>query len=214
MCKTLQRNHMRIGFDLDNTIICYDQAIKRLAEETLSIPDTLVRTKASLRDYLRAQDREDEWTEFQGRLYGPGMDYAEPFPSAIETINAIQQAGHTTFIISHRTRRPYLGPQYDLHESAKAWIGSNLTLDGEALINSSHIYLNETRDEKIGLVDSLGCDVFIDDLIEVLNDAAFPPKAQKLLFKPQATSDDSKIADDLTIVSNWTELAWLTHRST
>lgn len=202
---------MRIGFDLDNTIICYDQAIERLAEETLSIPKTLARTKASLRDFLRAEDREDEWTEFQGRLYGPGMSYAEPFPSAIEMINAIQQAGHTTFIISHRTRRPYLGPQYDLHESAAKWIGANLMIDGQALIQSSHIHLNETRDEKIGLIASLECDVFIDDLIEVLNDAGFPPKAQKLLFKPLATSEQTQAPDGVTIVNDWTELEWLTH---
>lgn len=205
---------MRIGFDLDNTIICYDQAIERLAEETLSIPETLARTKASLRDYLRAQDREDEWTEFQGRLYGPGMTYAEPFPSAIQMISDIQKAGHTTFIISHRTRRPYLGPQYDLHESAKNWIASNLIIDSETLIESSHIYLNETRDEKIALVTSLDCDVFIDDLIEVLNDSAFPPKVQKLLFSPQVTSEYPKARDDVKIVKDWTELAWLSHQPT
>lgn len=203
---------MIIGFDLDNTIVCYDQAIERLAEETLLIPKNLSRTKSSLRDYLRREDREDEWTEFQGRLYGPGMAYAEPFPDVIEVIKSIQHSGHTTFIISHRTRHPYLGPRYDLHESAKNWIGDRLKIDEKPLFTEKDVNLNETRDAKIALVSSLDCDVFIDDLIEVLGDAAFPVKAKKILFAPHATPQDATREDGVAVVSNWTELKWLSQQ--
>lgn len=203
---------MRIGFDLDNTIICYDQAIERLAKETLSIPETVPKTKKSLRDYLRAEEREDEWTKFQGQLYGPGMTYAEPFPDAIDTIAAIQDTGHTTFIISHRTRNPYLGPKYDLHASAQNWIDSRLNVEGQPLFKKQSIHLNETRDEKISLVQSLECEVFIDDLIEVLTDSAFPSTTQKLLFSPNSASGQDSLSDDIKVVRHWTELAWLSRQ--
>lgn len=203
---------MRIGFDLDNTIVCYDQAIARLAEETLSLPATVQKTKSCLRDYLRSENREDEWTEFQGRLYGPGMAYAEPYPNAIEIIEATKRAGHTAFIISHRTRFPYAGPKYDLHESAKSWIGNQLNVANTPLFPSSDIYLNETRDEKVALVASLKCDVFVDDLIEVLEDDSFPPAAKKILFAPQSLYSDSDINNDVVHVREWTELKWLSQK--
>jgi len=200
---------MRVGFDLDNTIVCYDQAIARLAEETLSLPETVQKTKSSLRDYLRSEDREDEWTEFQGRLYGPGMAYAKPYPNAIEIIEATKRAGHTAFIISHRSRHPYAGPKYDLHESAKNWIGNQLNVADTPLFPTSDIYLNETRDQKIALVASLECDVFIDDLIEVLEDDSFPASAKKVLFAPQSKPADGAHKNDVIHVREWTELKWL-----
>lgn len=199
---------MRIGLDLDNTIICYDQAIEQLAEETLAIPPELARKKASLRDYLRAEDREDEWTEFQGRLYGPGMSYAKPFPDALNTIQDIQRAGHTTYIISHRTRYPYLGPKYDLHDSARQWIEKNLVADGEPLLERSHIHLNETRDAKIALAVDLECDVFVDDLIEVLDNDQFPVHTQKILFSPQG-KPQKDLPDNVSVITSWIELQWL-----
>ena len=45
---------MRIGLDFDNTIVCYDQAIKQLADELLELPEDDPRTKLGLRDHLRA----------------------------------------------------------------------------------------------------------------------------------------------------------------
>ena len=199
---------MIIGLDLDNTIVCYDAAIERLATEMKSLPPEISKTKLGVRDYLRAQDRETEWTEFQGKLYGPGMAHAEPFPDALDSIAAFQDAGHTTVIISHRTQYPYLGPQYDLHESARAWITSKLSA-GRPLFSPEEVYLNETRDEKIALVHSLGCDVFLDDLKEVLTDGAFPPDTQKLWFSPNSDTAQADTPVGVTMVKHWTDLTWL-----
>lgn len=203
---------MIIGLDLDNTIVCYDAAIEQLASDMDSLPGDIPRTKLGVRDYLRAEGREPEWTEFQGRLYGPGMAYAEPFPSAIEVISNFQKAGHTTVIISHRTRYPYLGPQYDLHQSAKDWISSTLLVSGRPLFQTSDVHLNETRDEKISLVGSLKCDVFLDDLVEVLIDEKFPKRAQKLWFSLGSGAKDEDSPGGLTIISHWTELSWLSSK--
>ena len=78
---------MIIGLDLDNTIVCYDRAIEALAEGFLRIPKSLPKTKTDIRDYLRDAGRENDWTRFQGELYGPGMIHAELYDHVIDVLN-------------------------------------------------------------------------------------------------------------------------------
>ena len=176
---------MRIGLDFDNTIVCYDQAIEILAEQTFSPPVGLPRTKLALRDFLRQEGREPEWTAFQGALYGPGLQHAQPFPQAIETMLALQEQGHELVIVSHRSLRPYAGPAYDLHAAARDWVRERL--ESQGLFKDGHVYFHETREAKIAAIGSLGCDVFLDDLPEVLGDAWFPTKTQGILFDPEGS---------------------------
>ena len=193
---------MIVGLDFDNTIACYDQAIARLSKEILDLPANVPPTKLGVRDHLRAAGREPEWTAFQGHLYGPGMNYAEPFPKAVETIAALQDKGHKTLIISHRTRHPYAGPQFDLHASAKSWILDKLVLRSRRLFPESHVFFNESRGEKIALIRSLACDVFLDDLPDVLEDAHFPSTTKKLWFSKKSPPTGS----DVIQITHWNEV--------
>ena len=181
---------MRIGLDFDNTIVCYDHAIEILAEQTFSLPAGLPRTKLALRDFLRQEGREPEWTAFQGALYGPGMQHAQPFPQAIETMLIIQKQGHELVIVSHRSLRPYAGPAYDLHAAARGWVRERL--ESQGLFKNGHVYFHETLAAKIAAIGSLGCDVFLDDLPEVLGDDQFPNKTQGILFDPDGVGNGAK----------------------
>lgn len=100
---------MLIGLDLDNTIVCYDRAIRLLADKLHQLPSSVPRTKLGLRDFLRTLGREEDWTAFQGELYGPGMKYAQPFNGAISAMQMLKSQGHDLAIVSHRSRRPYAG---------------------------------------------------------------------------------------------------------
>jgi hypothetical protein len=178
---------MIVGLDFDNTIVCYDQAIVKLSQSITDLPSSISRTKLGLRDYLRSTGREAEWTAFQGTLYGPGMEHAEPFEGVLETMRQMVADGHRLVIISHRSRHPYAGPPYDLHAAARSWVARRLqslglfstTLDHENVVN-----FLETREEKIAMIGELACDVFVDDLPEVLNDEHFPPQTIPFLFDP------------------------------
>jgi hypothetical protein len=192
---------MRIGLDFDNTIVCYDQAINRLAEETFDLPAGLPRNKTALRDYLRAEGREAEWTLFQGALYGPGMRYAEPFEGALAAIVALQASGHILFIISHRTLYPYAGPKHNLHEAAQGWVAQRLHSRG--LLERSAVHFFEAREQKIAAIGRLGCDIFLDDLHEVLADPLFPPSTEKLWFNPHG---GTAAPEGLVPVRTWREL--------
>jgi len=172
-----------IGLDFDNTIVCYDKAIARLADELFDLPPDLPRTKLALRDFLRQTYREPEWTAFQGALYGPGMRYAEPFEQALETMQALRDMGHSLCIVSHRSPRPYAGPAYDLHAAARAWVDEWLANSG--LIANEMAHFHETRREKIAAIRDLGCNAFLDDLPEVLEDKHFPSACWAILFDPE-----------------------------
>ena len=65
---------MTLGIDFDNTIVGYDQLFHRVAVERRLIPANLPPRKNDVRDFLRSQGREDDWTMLQGYVYGPRMD--------------------------------------------------------------------------------------------------------------------------------------------
>jgi hypothetical protein len=190
---------MLIGFDFDNTIACYDRAIIRLADEIFDLPDDVPRNKIGLRDYLRREDREPEWTAFQGELYGPGMRYAEPFVGALETMTQLKTCGHEMVIVSHRSLNPYAGKQYDLHQAARDWVAIHLQRHG--FFADGQIYFLETRDAKIATICLLGCDVFLDDLPEVLDTPNFPVDTLGVLFNPTAGETDQ--GNSRLTISRW-----------
>ncbi|NDC38198.1 MAG: hypothetical protein EBZ48_09115 [Proteobacteria bacterium] len=181
---------MRIGLDFDNTIVCYDRAIARLADDLFDLPPDLPRTKLALRGFLRHTNRESEWTVFQGALYGPGMAYAEPFEHALETIQTLRDAGHSLCIVSHRSRRPYAGYPYDLHAAARGWVEERLANIG--LIKNEMAHFHETREQKIVAVRDMHCEAFLDDLPEVLEDDNFPSACRAILFDPESSYIQSK----------------------
>lgn len=174
---------MLIGIDLDNTVVCYEQAIVCLIDELFNFPPEVPRSKLGLRDYLRLEGRESEWTAFQGELYGPGMRYAKPYACAIETIRHLSANGHRFVIVSHRSLRPYAGAPHDLHQAARQWAAHWLVAPG--LFVDDDIHLLQTRDAKVSTIAQLGCLVFVDDLPEVLEAPGFPSETRGVLFEPE-----------------------------
>lgn len=197
---------MLIGLDFDNTIVCYDKAIALLAEEMFELPKGLPRSKLALRDYLRDAGREEEWTIFQGELYGPGMNYAQPYEEARETMGTLTKQGHELVIVSHRTRKPYKGNQYDLHLYARKWIRERLRgIGGLGEEDKNNVFFLETRAEKIKQIRRLSCDAFVDDLPEVLIAQDFPEDTIPILFKPDKERH-SQGENSYVIIKSWSAL--------
>lgn len=176
---------MRIGLDFDNTIVSYDRVFHLVALEERLIPDDLPPSKLGIRDYLRKLDKEDAWTEMQGYVYGARMADAGPFPGVLQALRSLRNAGHELFIVSHKTRHPYRGPAYDLHRSATEWINSVLKDEVGALIEPENLSFHEQVQEKIARVGELACDVFVDDLPEILLAENFPRRTIRILFDPE-----------------------------
>lgn len=195
---------MRIGFDFDNTIVSYDALFHKVALEQNVIDKSVPVNKLAVRDHLRAKNQEPIWTEMQGYVYGARMEEAHAYPDVIEVMQRLKAAGHTLAIMSHKTRYPYLGEQYDLHAAARGWINRYLGVNDDALIPANHIFFELTKDEKLARIKHFGCDVFIDDLPEILQADHFPAETTKFLFDPEQHHRNSQFKN-ITIIPSWTQ---------
>lgn len=183
---------MRIGIDFDNTIVSYDALFHRVALERGLIPVDLPPTKLSVRDHLRQTGREDVWTEMQGYVYGARVEEAAAYPGAIDFLTWARAAGLGLVIISHKTRRPFLGHAYDLHEAARGWVRKFLAVPPQPLIDEADVYFELTKEDKLARIAALELDCFIDDLPEILLAAEFPARTVGLLFDPDGVLIDNR----------------------
>lgn len=180
---------LRLGIDFDNTIICYDAVFRGEAVKQGLIPPGLSGGKGAIRDYLRALDREELWTELQGQVYGQAIADAEPFPGIRDFLRTMRAAGAELFIISHKTRYPYRGPAYDLHAAAWRWLEERGFF--EDCLSRELVFFELTKAEKLGRIGLLCLSHFIDDLPEFLAEPGFPAGVQRILFDPEGRSSGS-----------------------
>ena len=182
---------MVIGVDFDNTIVCYDGLFRKLAVEQGLAPDDIPQSKNAVRDYLRQIGQEDRWTELQGYIYGPGMREARLFPGALEFFDHCRRVGEEVFIISHRTRYPFLGPRHDLHQAARDFLAAHGFNDPARIgLAADHIHFHESMTEKVARVNEVGCTHFIDDLPEILTAPGLRADIEKILFDPNGQHAD------------------------
>jgi Phosphotransferase enzyme family len=195
---------MRIGIDFDNTIVSYDSLFHRVARERDLIPHDTPVNKVAIRDLLRQTGKEELWTEMQGYVYGARMDEALAYPGVIEFLSRAAAAGDEVAIVSHKTRSPYLGTQYDLHAAARAWVEKHLRKDGIALVPATQVFFELTKEEKLARIAAFGCDIFIDDLPEILQATAFPTRARRVLFDPERNHAGADLRD-ICVTHSWKE---------
>lgn len=192
---------MRIGIDFDNTIVSYDALFHQVALEKQLISPSLPKSKLAVRDYLRENNKENLWTLMQGEVYGSRMDDAIAYPGFFKFAKQALEYGHQIFIVSHKTRHPFAGPTYDLHQAAKNWVNKFMTLNNIALNVNTDAFFEITKEDKISRIFQLNCDIFIDDLPEILAMSGFPDKAEKILFDFDRTHSNNH--SQFTIANSW-----------
>ncbi|MBU1042619.1 MAG: haloacid dehalogenase-like hydrolase [Proteobacteria bacterium] len=196
---------MRIGIDFDNTIVCYDRVFHLVASEQDVIPADLPITKERVRDHLRAVGQEPVWTAMQGYVYGQRMADVDPFPGVLDFLRACCAQGIEVFIVSHKTRTPYLGPPYDLHAAALGWMEQRGLFDPAGInLPRERVFLEPTKKDKLARIGALGCTHFIDDLPEFLAEEEFPKGVKRLLFAPV---EPKSVDPALTRCASWAEIS-------
>ena len=192
---------MHIGVDFDNTIVCYDGLFHRVCRERGLIPADVPVSKSEVRNYLRRINREDDWTEMQGYVYGARMSEADPFPGVLDFFQTCRAKGINVTIISHKTRYPYLGEKYDLHQAALGWLELQGFFDPKRIgLPREKAFFELTKQAKLERIGACGCTQFIDDLPEFLMEPAFPAAAQRVLFDPNEHYPD---APDYVRMKDW-----------
>jgi hypothetical protein len=176
---------MLLGVDFDNTIVRYDRLFHHVAVERGLIPRDVPASKGDVRDYLRGIGGENDWIELQGIVYGVRMHEADPFPGVIEFFQRCIRDGVAVCIVSHKTRKPFQGPDCDLHEAAQRWLREHGFYDPAVVgLAPEQVWFELTKAEKLARIAAAGCTHFIDDLPELLGEASFPAGVERLLFDP------------------------------
>jgi hypothetical protein len=196
---------MRIGIDFDNTIAGYDDVFVDLARRAGLVDDSFRGGKQALREALRQRaGGELVWQRLQGRVYGAGMASAKLIGGVDAFLRYCRSAGENVFIISHKTEYGHGDPQgTNLRQAAFAWMTSQgfFADSGYGLLREN-VFFEATRGEKLARIAALQCDVFIDDLVEVLSEPTFPAGVRRILFAQRRNGDDK----ELVHCSTWEEI--------
>ena len=196
---------MRIGIDFDNTIVGYDEVFADLARRTGLVDDSFRGGKQALRDTLRRlEGGEEVWQLLQGRVYGAGMTAAKLIDGVDAFLRHCRSTGEGVLIISHKTEYGHGDPErINLRQAALAWMASQgFFADSGYGLTRENVFFEATREEKLARIAALQCDVFIDDLDEVLSAPTFPAGVRRILFAQTRNGDDT----DLVHCRTWAEI--------
>lgn len=176
---------MKIGIDLDNTIVSYEKSLMRIASrlgiKNISNPGLV---KQEIKKILNEGiGRDYRWQKIQGLLYGRLLKYADPMPGVLNFLSLCRVRGYEIFIVSHKTEFGHFDKtKTSLRESALGWIDAKLVDGfGDPFFSHNNIYFASSQGEKVDLIEQLDLDFFIDDLDEVL-DKINHLNIKKLLF--------------------------------
>ncbi len=181
----ISNNKPIIGIDFDNTIVTYDSVFTSIANDWYSLNLSKQSNKVIVRDTLRKEnDGEKKWQRLQTEVYGRSIERAAPAKGVVQTLAKLKDNGFDLKIISHKTEFANTDKSINLRDAARDWLQTNNIMN--SIIAEDNIYFASTREAKIAKIIENGCDIFIDDLIEVFTNTAFPDKVERILFSEQA----------------------------
>jgi FMN phosphatase YigB (HAD superfamily) len=198
-----------LGLDFDNTLVRYDKLFHQLALEKGLIKKSLPADKTAIRDYLRSQGQDEQFTLMQGEVYGLRILEAEPAEGMLKALSDLHQRGIPMVLVSHKTRTPYKGHAYDLHQAAWSWLEKYGFFAPNGLgWSKNQVFFEETKQEKINRIVLQGCSHFVDDLPEILG--MIPEGIQRILYASEKKSNKEKLLNaNLIHLENWIELTSL-----
>ena len=196
---------IKLGLDFDNTLIDYDEVFYKIAFQKGLIPKSIDRNKASVRTYLVNKNREEEFILLQGEVYGSKILEAKQSEGMFETLNLLKNNGVELIIVSHKTKYPYTGEKYNLHNAAKDWLVKNKFFDSDYLaMDEKNVFFEVTKEKKINRIHQLKINFFIDDLESILH--LISDDVQKILYNPNNIKPKLQGIKEL---NKWRELPYL-----
>ena len=184
---------MKIGFDLDNTIICYDSSFAKCGIDLGYFPSNFTGSKAEVkRELISRVNGHNQWEKLQGLVYGKHIGYAEIFPGFMDLLDVLKRDQNVEIkIISHKTIYAHQdSSKTELRKSAKNFLKRHKIISGDYL-SCEQIIFCSTLDEKIEQIVSQNCEIFVDDLCKVFNHRNFPKDCRKILFRENSSVIES-----------------------
>ena len=174
---------MRIGIDLDNTLIYYDRLFKELAISSGLVPQNWIGDKAKIRNYIReSPNGEHRWQQLQGYVYGEAIENADAFSGAVRFLWRAKHKGHKIFIVSHKTKFAHHDLSVNLREQALKWLANNKIYGASTCNLVDNVFFLPTKEKKIEKFNGLKLDLIIDDLVEIIEHPFLDKHINAILF--------------------------------
>jgi hypothetical protein len=182
---------LKIGIDLDNTIINYQNSFKKFLKEKNI--DSKSIDKKKIKFISNSNSKIKNWTQTQEEIYGKYIFFAKPFKYFKDFEKFALKNKIKLFIVSHKTKFSQFSQKYNLHLQSNKWIENNIRKE------IYKIYYVRTVNQKVKKITDLNPAYFIDDLVKIFNHKNFPKKVKKIHFSK------IKINNSYTF-SNWSKI--------
>lgn len=198
---------MKVGLDIDNSIIDYRLPLAVAAHDFLGLTIATGLTREEVKRRVLEHSGEGEWTRLQGEIYGDYSHLSSLFGGVSEFLEKLREAQHELFLISHKTRFPISGGKTDLQECSLLNLERLGLFDlGKNFLVPDRVFLCESEDKKIDRIADLGLDVFVDDLVKVLERIPSVVKGVHVHCRGDHVFDHS-----FRCAGNWGEVSWENH---
>ena len=184
---------MRVGIDLDNTIIDYNSLVYDISIRNKLIKIGFAKDKKKIKESLLVNGKESEWRNIQSLIYGKEIFKAKLFSNFIDFILESRKKNYFLQIISHKTEVSNLtkkGP--NLRKASMDWMNQNKFFSNLEF-KPTDIHFESTRMEKIKKINSIGFDYFIDDLEEIFINKNWSKNIRPILFNKQMKEKNRSI---------------------
>jgi thiamine kinase-like enzyme len=192
----------KIGIDLDNTIISYDTAFQLAAKKLKLFECDKILCKENLRNTIRRRKNgEEQWQKLQGYVYGKGIENAQIYPGVQRFLWRCNQLGINVEIVSHKTKYGHFDKSKTLlRECANIFLGNNFIGSSFSAINK--ITYTDNREDKLDYIRNNRFDLFIDDLVEVVESIS-TTDCQSILF---SSGEVIGRLQDVKVMKSWAEI--------
>ena len=192
-----------IGIDFDNTLIDYSGLLYHYAIKFKYINGSTIKVKNEIRNKIRMLNNgEDKWQKLQALIYGPKIIKAERFTGVLKFFRNCKEKKIIIYIISHKTIFASKDEtQTNLRQAALKWMAQNSFFQ---YLSKKNVFFETTREDKIKRIAQLNCNIFIDDLLDVLNAETFPTDVRRILFNPNNTIN---INTKIEYARSWNEMS-------
>ncbi len=197
---------LRIGIDLDNTLINYDHVFVSAAKSQGLIDADYHGSKKDLRDSIRkGPDGETQWMTLQGRVYGAQILEATLFDGAGAFLRRCRDEGCAVYIVSHKTEFGHFdAARINLRDAARRWLQAQGFFDQAGFaVDPQNVFFAATREQKCQRIAALKPAHFIDDLEEVFLEPSFPGDVERHLFQP---GGQAKAGKPYSVHPSWAEI--------
>ena len=174
---------IKIGVDLDNTIIDYKSAFIKINNQLkLNIPLGKI-NKDKIKKKIIRKFSIQYWTYIQEEIYGKMIHKIKPNCDLKNFILYFKNTKYNLTILSHKTKISTFSKKYFLRKEALKWIKKKIPY------YNFEVRFFETIQEKINFINNKDFSYHIDDLDKIFDHKNFDNKCKRIYFNDRKKYD-------------------------